>query len=73
MDDLRAYLQEIEFNSFAAEIAGEIDAHLQKTGTRIGVRDVLIASICIANKIPLFTKNTSHFSRIHGLELYEFF
>ena len=71
LDNLRMYIREIEFNSLAAEMAGEIDAHLKKTGTRIGVRDVLIASVCIVNRIPLYTKNTSHFSRITGLELHE--
>jgi len=68
---LRRYIQEIEFNSLAAEIAGGIDAHLQKIGKKVDAIDVLIASVCIANKIPLFTKNTSHFSRIQGLELYK--
>ncbi|ODS40762.1 hypothetical protein BEH94_01220 [Candidatus Altiarchaeales archaeon WOR_SM1_SCG] len=73
LDNLRVYLQEIEFNSIAAEIAGETDAHLKKSGMQVDLRDVLIASVCIANKIPLFTKNASHFSRIRGLELYENF
>ena len=71
IDNLRMYLREIEFNSIAAEIAGEIDAHLKKSGMQVDLRDVLIASVCIANKIPLFTKNTPHFTRIRGLKLYE--
>jgi predicted nucleic acid-binding protein len=36
-----------------------------------GNQDILIAGICLANGIPLLTRNTSHFASITGLIIYD--
>lgn len=35
----------------------------------VATHDILIAGICIANDLPLYTKNTGHFSEIKDLRL----
>ena len=54
-------------------LAARILKELQRTGREIEFRDIMIASICITNNIPLLTKNLKHFNRLkeHGLKLYE--
>lgn len=58
------------FNDAASHIFGKIRASLRKTGMLIEDFDILIASICIANNLPLITLNTKHFIRIEGLKIY---
>ncbi len=53
-----------------AEVAARIYNELKKSGKLIGNQDILIAGICIAHKIALFSKNTDHFSRISHLKLF---
>lgn len=53
-----------------AEVAARIYNELKKGGKLIGNQDILIAGICIAHDIALFSKNTDHFSRISYLKLY---
>jgi tRNA(fMet)-specific endonuclease VapC len=47
--------------------AGEILAHLTRTGKPIDFRDALIAGVSLTNGLTLVTKNREHFSRIPGL------
>ena len=35
----------------------------------IGTHDILIAAICLANGLPLYTKNVIHFSKIEDLQV----
>lgn len=42
---------------------------LSKAGETSGVKDFLIAGLCISRSVPLITRNTSHFSRIKGLKV----
>ena len=35
----------------------------------IGLADILSAGICLANDLPLLTRNVEHFNRIEGLKL----
>ncbi len=76
--------QKVEYNRKVVEkfikasqvipIAGSIDiyarekARLRKQGTPIDDFDLLIASIAIANKMILLTRNEKHFKRINNLE-----
>jgi tRNA(fMet)-specific endonuclease VapC len=46
---------------------GEL-AHSMKSDT-IGDRDLFIASIALANKQPLITRNRKHFERVPGLQV----
>ena len=52
-----------------AAMAGKIYTQLKSEGGLIGTQDILIAGVCLANGLPLYTKNVSHFSRIQGLRI----
>ena len=53
----------------ALDQAAKIYADLRKTGQSIEDADILIAAIARVNEMTLVTNNTSHFSRIAGLQL----
>lgn len=53
----------------AAAWAGKIYTDLKSEGKTIGNQDILIAGICLANGLPLLTRNSSHFAPVRGLEL----
>ena len=57
-------------NNSTALVFGKTRAKLRKAGMLIEDFDILIASICIANNLPLITLNTKHFTRIDGLKVY---
>ncbi|MBP7706912.1 MAG: type II toxin-antitoxin system VapC family toxin [Candidatus Aminicenantes bacterium] len=54
----------------AAAYAGRIYTDLRSAGVTVGNQDILIAGTCLANGLPLFTGNTSHFASIKGLTLF---
>lgn len=54
----------------AAAYAGRIYTDLKSEGVTVGNQDVLIAGICLANGLPLFTRNSSHFAHIKGLTIF---
>ncbi len=56
-------------NVVEAAIAAKIFTELKAKGRLIGSQDIFIAGICIANSLPLFTKNVAHFSIIKDLKL----
>jgi tRNA(fMet)-specific endonuclease VapC len=56
----------------ASKVSANIQASLDKKGKGIGIPDLLIAGICVANSVPLLTLNTKHFSRVPGLKLINF-
>lgn len=64
-----ADLISLPFDSKAAQICGQLRANLQARGTPIGVYDLQIAAIALANNLTLVTHNTREFSRIEGLQL----
>jgi len=35
----------------------------------IGIKDVLVASVCLEHSLPLLTLNERHFSRVPGLRV----
>jgi predicted nucleic acid-binding protein len=47
----------------------ELRLALRKKGKPIGVRDLIIAGICIANNEALFTLNKKHFREVPRLKL----
>lgn len=57
----------LPFDDQAAEIYGTIRADLERKGTPIGVYDLQIAAIALANRLILVTHNTREFSRVQGL------
>jgi tRNA(fMet)-specific endonuclease VapC len=52
-----------------AAMAGKIYTQLKSKGQSIGTHDIFIASICIGNALPLYTRNVDHFSRIEGIQI----
>lgn len=52
-----------------AALAGKIYTKLKSKGQLIGTHDILIAGICLANELPLYTKNIAHFSKIEHLRI----
>lgn len=51
-----------------AELAGRIEADLERTGQPIGLADALIAATAIQYKLVLITGNLSHYQRIKALD-----
>ena len=58
---------DLDFDSTAAQIQGEIRAELERQGKPIGAYDLQIAAIAIANQLTLVTHNTREFSRVPNL------
>jgi tRNA(fMet)-specific endonuclease VapC len=53
----------------AADIAAGANRHLARRGEALAVPDALIAGVCIAQGLPLLTRNRKHFERVPGLEI----
>ncbi|HDP99977.1 MAG TPA: type II toxin-antitoxin system VapC family toxin, partial [bacterium] len=76
---LAAFLQFAEYNSIipitkdSIEISTDIYADLRTKGRLIDDIDILIAGIAMSNNLVLVTHNTSHFKRINGLEVEDWF
>ncbi|MCC5618472.1 type II toxin-antitoxin system VapC family toxin [Nostoc sp. CHAB 5836] len=71
LENLKIFFNEfvsLPFDGQAADICGYIRSDLNKKGTPIGVYDLQIASIAIANNLVLVTHNVGEFSRIEGLQ-----
>ncbi|MBD2565609.1 MULTISPECIES: type II toxin-antitoxin system VapC family toxin [Nostoc] len=58
----------LPFDGQSADICGYIRSELNKKGTPIGVYDLQIASIALANNLVLVTHNVGEFSRVEGLQ-----
>lgn len=52
-----------------AAIAAKIFTELKGKGKLMGNQDILIAGICVANSLPLLTRNRTHFAAIKELKL----
>ena len=62
--ELMHSLEVFEFNRSTSLIAGNISKALRKKGNELEIRDIFIASICIANDVELLTGNQKHFDRL---------
>ena len=71
IDDLVSVIPVYPLEKEDSVTASQIYSDLRKAGKLIGNQDILIAGICINHDIPLFTRNTDHFSRIPRLKLFE--
>jgi tRNA(fMet)-specific endonuclease VapC len=52
-----------------AALAGKIYTQLKSKGQLIGTHDILIAAVCLASGLPLYTKNVIHFSKIKDIQI----
>jgi len=57
------------FDDAAARRAARLHADLISRNEDIGVKDVLIAAICLEHSLPLLTLNERHFLRVLALRL----
>lgn len=59
----------LDFDKKAAENFAKLKAKLKREGNLISDMDLMIASICTANKFVLVTNNVKHFNRIKKLKI----
>ncbi len=59
----------LPFDDTAALVFGRLNAQLSSKGEMIGIKDLQIASIALANELVLVTHNIREFERIQGLSL----
>ncbi|MCC7352336.1 MAG: type II toxin-antitoxin system VapC family toxin [Anaerolineae bacterium] len=59
----------VPFDDAAARRAASLHPELIRRNDDIGVKDVLIAAICLDRSLPLLTLNERHFSRVTGLRV----
>jgi predicted nucleic acid-binding protein len=55
------------FGDSAARRAARLHDELVRRNQDIGVKDVMIAAICLEHSLPLLTLNEQHFTRVSGL------
>ncbi len=53
--------------------AGDLEAHLHKSGRQVGIHDCLIAATALVNAWVLVTRNTKHFMIVPGLQIENWF
>lgn len=63
------WLTVLPLDSTAARQAAVIQRTLQQQGQVIGLPDTMIAGICLAQQMPLLTRNTRHYQRVAGLQV----
>ncbi len=68
-DEFLSRFESLPFDDRAADICADIRANLRVRGTPIGVYDMMIAAIALANDLIVVTHNTREFSRVDGLRL----
>ncbi|MGL4499648.1 MAG: type II toxin-antitoxin system VapC family toxin [Planktothrix sp.] len=59
----------LPFDDASALIFGRLKAQLELTGEMIGIKDLQIAAIALANDLTLVTHNTAEFERVTGLQI----
>jgi len=69
LDQFFAPYVSLPFDDRAADLYGDIRAHLVSLGNTIGPNDLLIAAIAHSHNLVLVTHNTQEFSRVPGLQI----
>ena len=70
LESFFAHVPVLPLGVLAAAYAGRVYTDLRSEGLTVGNQDILIAGTCLANGLPLFTGNSSHFAPIKGLTLF---
>ena len=60
----------LPFDANAAYHASTLGRQLQQSGQMIGLPDTMIAGICLSQDLPLLTRNTRHYTRVAGLQIF---
>lgn len=66
---LSSVITVLPFDAQAATLAAEVWRDLAAQGIGIGLPDTLIAGTCLAEGIPLLTRNPEHYRRVTGLRV----
>ena len=69
-DQLLSILATAALDNAAARRAAILHDQLLRAGSDIGVKDVLIAAICLERNLPILTLNERHFHRVADLRVY---
>ncbi len=67
--ELLGVMRILPFDDAAARRAAVLHDELIRRNQEIGVKDVLIAAICLEQNVPLLTTNQLHFARINDLRV----
>lgn len=59
----------LPIDNLVARRAAALHVELIRRNQDIGIKDVLIAAVCLEASLPLLTTNTRHFSRVPGMEV----
>jgi predicted nucleic acid-binding protein len=70
LEQLLDIVQVIVFDQYAAEQSAIVWRMLAARSQSIGLPDTLVAGVCLANKLPLLTRNHAHFSRVDNLTVF---
>jgi len=66
-DALLGTMQTLPLDIAAARRAAQLHDQLIRYNKDVGIKDVLIAAICLEHKLPLLTLNQEHFGRVPDL------
>ncbi len=69
-DQLLSIMATAALDDAAARRAAELHNQLLRAGSDVGIKDVLIAAICLENGLPILTLNERHFRRVADLQVY---
>lgn len=72
LDQIETFIRDLTIlplDVIEAALAGKIFTQLKSKGHLIGNHDILIAAVCLANGLPLYTKNVIHFSKIKDIQI----
>ncbi|MFO1428754.1 MAG: PIN domain-containing protein [Candidatus Competibacteraceae bacterium] len=69
VDEVLVRLRVLQLGWEEADMAGQLLTKLEKSGTPIGVEDILIGATALARKLTVVTRNTKHFLYIQSLEV----
>lgn len=69
-DALLGVMTVLSLDEVAARRAAKLHDELIRANKDIGVKDVLIAAVCLERSLPLLTLNSRHFSRVTDLEVF---
>jgi tRNA(fMet)-specific endonuclease VapC len=66
---LLSFTTVLPFSYTSAQRAATLHAELIRQNQDIGIKDVLIAAICLENNLPILTGNLRHFNRVPSLQV----
>ena len=70
IDNLLLLMSILPVTYVSTDQAAQVYRYLASRGQLIGMSDILIAGICLANNLPLLTRNQAHFARVPNLVLF---